>query len=165
MPTSKKEIKKGFTLVEMLLYIVIISTTLTGVFVFLNALIRTRVKMQTAIEVEQQGIFIAETLSQDIRNAISAENPSPNALSLAEADGTTIAISLEDGKLMRSVSAGTSALHSARLSMSDLSISNQATAGPPSIQISFILSNVNPSHRPEYDYARTFTASATLRNK
>ena|SRR3989338_5542629 len=164
MQTSEKTKIKGFTLIEMLLYIVIISTALIGVFTFINVLIRTRVKTQAAIEVEQQGILIMEALTQDIRNASSVSELSSETLSLARADGASVSVILEDQKILRSATAGTHSLNSPKVSASDLLISNQAAAGPPSIQISFTLSHANPSHRPEYDYARTFITSATLRS-
>lgn len=159
-----KKIARGFTLIEMLLYIVIVATVLLGVFAFLNVLVRSRVKITTAMEVEQQGVFISEILSQDIRNAISVDNVSSNGLSVTGTSGT-ISIGFEDGKIVRSDNSGTASLTSGRVIASEFSITNLASAGSPSVQISFTLSNTNLSHRTEYDYSRAFTTTATLRNR
>lgn len=159
-----KKITRGFTLVEMLLYIVIVATVLLGVFAFMNVLVRSRVKITTVMEVEQQGIFISEILSQDIRNAISIDNVSANGLSMTETSGT-ISIGFEDGKIVRSDNSGTASLTSPRVIASEFSVTNLASVGPPSVRISFTLSHANLSHRTEYDYSRAFATTATLRNR
>jgi len=61
--------KKGFSLVELLLYISIASILLLAISVFFSFLLRARIKNQVIAEVEQQGLSVMHLMTQTTRNA------------------------------------------------------------------------------------------------
>jgi type II secretory pathway pseudopilin PulG len=65
----------GYTLIELLLYISIISILFSSVMVFYDASLKARVKNQSILEVEQQGKQIMDTITQAIRSADSITAP------------------------------------------------------------------------------------------
>lgn len=65
----------GYTLVELLLYVVIVGILLTGVTTFFGVMVEARVKNQSISEVNDQGILVADYLAQTIRNASSITSP------------------------------------------------------------------------------------------
>jgi len=71
--------ERGFTLVEVLLYLAISSIILGIISFFVFMMLETRVKNQTILEVEQQGLFVMQTISRTIRNAESINSPSVGA--------------------------------------------------------------------------------------
>lgn len=70
---------KGYTLIELLLYIGIISILLGSTTLFFGAIIEARVKNQSISEVEQQGELAMDHIAQAIRNATSITSPAAGA--------------------------------------------------------------------------------------
>ena len=69
----KKENKKGFLLLEMIIYVAIFSIFVTGLFLFVNSIIEFRTSSRTVIEVNSQGSRIVSVVTQSVRNASSLE--------------------------------------------------------------------------------------------
>jgi len=160
----------GFTLIELLLYVAIIGTLLTAITAFFGIITDARVKNQSITEVDQQGAFIMNTITQTIRNANSITTPaaagtgatltlvvptgglSPTTFNLS---GTTLQITEGAGAAV--------ALSNNDVQASNLSFKNLTRSGTPGIvQVSFTLAHTNPSGRNEYDYTKTFTSSAEV---
>lgn len=162
---------QGSTLIELLLYVSMFAVLLLIVSNFLILLLTSRVKQQTIAEVEQQGMQVMHLITQTVRNAENITMPAPGrrASSLTvdvlprNNDPTVFDISAG----MIRISEGTNpaiALTNNHVSASDLQIQNLASADTPGvIRIRFTLQHLNPSGRNEYDYVKTFTASASLR--
>jgi type II secretory pathway component PulJ len=70
---SKNE--KGFTLVELLLYLSVSSIIITVVSVFIITLNEVRIKNQVIATVEEQGAYIAGAINQHIRSAEKVLQP------------------------------------------------------------------------------------------
>lgn len=161
--------QKGFTLLELLLYVSVASILLVGVVSFLIVLQTARVKQTTISEVEQQGQQVMEYITQTIRNAEGVTSPTAgtddSALTLdvvaAASDPTVIALS--GGRLQVSEGAAptTSYLTSDHVTISDLTFSNSAISGTrDSITVSFTLSYLNLAGTQEYTYEATFSGAA-----
>lgn len=163
--------QRGFTLLEVLLYIGIFSVMSTVISIFLVLVLETRVKSQTIAEVEQQGLAIVALLTQTIRNAEAINEPTAamdaGALSLDAAgtgdDPTWIEVS--DGALWIKRGASESqALNNNHVIVSAVSFQNLSSSQTPgTIRFQFTLAAVNPSDTNPYNYVETFYASATLR--
>ena len=169
--TRNPHATKGFTLIELLLYISIVSIILLAISTFLSTLLESRVKNQTIAEVEGQGAQVMQLITQTLRNAATINSPSIGAssstLSLDTYTGannpTTLDISGGVIRIKESASAVVS-LTNSRVTASALLFQNLSRAGTPgTIRISFTLTQVNPSGRNEYNFSKTFTGSATLR--
>ena len=172
LPTRRRERNsKGFTLIELLLYLGLAAVLLLVISIFLALILRSRVKNQTVAEVESQGVMVMNLISQAIRNAedinLPAAGASAASLSLdAQGSGNDPTVfDLASGILRVQEGAGGSVpITSPRLTASGINFQNLSRAGTPgTVRIQFTLTNVNPAGKNEYDYSKTFYASASLR--
>ncbi len=163
--------QKGFTLVELLLYVAISSVILLVISLFLSTLLESRVKNQTIAEVEQQGVQIMQIITQTLRNSATINSPTIGASGASlsvdtytGANNPTI-FDLSGGAIRIKEGVGAVVtLNNARVTASALNFQNLSRASTPgTIRISFILTQVNPSARNEYNFTKTFIGSATLR--
>jgi type II secretory pathway pseudopilin PulG len=67
--------QKGFTLVEMALYVGICSVLLFSLSTLFATLVSSRVKNQIITEVNQQGAFVMNTITYAVRNGQSVQSP------------------------------------------------------------------------------------------
>lgn len=169
---KKSNTPNGFTLIELLLYVGIASSILLVSTIFLQTLLESRVKNQTMAEVEQQGLQVMQIMTQTIRNAENITLPTigTNDTSLIldvvnVADDPTVfdlagdTIQITEGDSKKPVS-----LVNSRVIASSLRFQNLSRKETPGvIAISFVLTHVNPEGRQEYDFSKTFYASASLR--
>lgn len=168
---DNRKFPKGFTLIELLLYISISSIILLVSVFFLQTLLESRIKNQTIAEVEQQGVQTMQLITQTIRNADSIVSPgqgvSANLLSVNTYTGALnpTVFDLSGGVIrIKEGAAAVVPLTNSRIAVSALSFFNLSRASTPgTIQIQFTLVYVNSTGRNEYNYSKTFTGSATLR--
>jgi Tfp pilus assembly protein PilW len=160
----------GFTLIEMLLYVALVSMLLIAITGFFGLSADARVKNQTIAEVDQQGTQVMDYITQTIRNASSISAPAigTSASSLTAVVPTAslspTVISL-NGTALQTVEGSASAvpLTSSRVQVSSLTFKNLARSGTnANLQISFVITRTNPNSRNEYEYSKTFTSTAAL---
>lgn len=163
--------KKGFTLMELLLYISISGIIFLGVSVLLFLVLQSRIKNQTVAEVEQQGVQVMQLITQTVRNAENINSPasgsSASSFSLdvvPSSDDPTV-FDLSSGVIRIVEGAGPSIpITSSSVTGSNLTFENLSRPGTPGvIRIQFTLTRVNVTGRNEYDYSKTFYGSASLR--
>jgi prepilin-type N-terminal cleavage/methylation domain-containing protein len=163
--------KKGFTLIEMLLYLAILSVVVLAFSAALSLSFTSRIKANTIAEVEQQGDQTMNLITQNIRNAASITAPAAgilaSSLTLTEyVAGNSPTVFDQSGNTMRITEGAVSPINitSNRVIVSGLSFQNLSRPSTPGIiQIKFTLTHINPSNRGEYTYSKTFTSSASLR--
>lgn len=170
---SRYASEQGYTLIELLLYVVIVGTLLTSMTVFFGTVTESRIKNQSISEVNEQGTAAMELILQTIRNANSITAPAiaasgtsltltvPTASSsptVFQLSGTTLQI--QEGL---SPNTTTTALTTDDVQVTGLTFKNLTRSGTPGIvQVSFTLSRTNLTGRNEYDYQKTFTSSAEV---
>lgn len=163
--------QRGFTLLELLLYIAIVAIIVSSFSAFLVLALRMRVKMQTIAEVEQQGKRVMQLITQTARNAVTINSPAVSATSTsasfdvvtASKDPTVFDVSSNALRIQEGTSSAV-VLTNSRVTASGLQFYNiSRTSTPGIIRIQFSLSYVNPAGRDEYSYSKTFYASAALR--
>jgi len=144
---------------------------LLAVSVFLAMLLQSRIKNQTIAEVEQQGMQIIQIITQTIRNAEAitapAQGTSASSLTLdvitSVNDPTVFDLSNGTIRIIEGAEPAI-ALTNFRITASGLIFSNLSRATTPgTIRIQFTLAHANPSGLNEYNFSKTFTGSATLR--
>ena len=165
--------KRGFTLVELLLYIGLSATMLIVISGFLGTMLEARVKNQTIAEVEQQGMQVIHLVSQTIRNSEAITSPGVGLTSssltldvVTALDDPTIFDSSSD--VIRIKEGGSSAVSitNSNVLVSGLLFENlSGTSTPGVIRISFTLSHRNISLRNEFEFSQTFYTSASLREQ
>lgn len=161
----------GYTLVELLLYSVIVSSLLLAITGFFALASNSRVKNQSVVEVDQQGAFAMNYITQTLRNATSITSPvSAASASSLTAVVPTSALSptvfgLNNGAVQVTEGTGSAiALTNSNVTASNLTFTNLSRSGTNGIvRISFTLTRVNNTGHNEYDYQKTFTGSAALR--
>lgn len=162
---------RGFTLVETLLYVSIVSMMLLVMSAFLFLIMQSRTKFQTISEVDQGGIQAMQIISQAIRNAKQINIPAQGA------QGGTLSVEVEDaGKTptvfnsdganiqIKEGLGATMPLTNSKISVSGLNFHNVSAINTPGIiKFQFTITYINPSGRQEYEYAKAFYGSVALR--
>lgn len=167
----KIDSQRGNTLVELLLYIGISSTILLISTLFLQMVLESRIKNQTIAEVEHQGLLVMQTITQVVRNGINIVTPEVGTngevliLDVVGAGNSPTQFTLSEGVISVTEGSGLPiALTNSRVTASSLSFQNLSRKNTPGIvRISFVLTHVNSEGRQEYDFSKTFYASASLR--
>lgn len=161
---------KGFTLVELLLYVGISSVILFVISMFLGAMLQSQVKNQAILEVEQQGMYVLSLMTRTVRNSEAITNPttglSDSSLSLSMPTPLVnpSLFSVSSGVLFVTEGIGSPvALTNNRVTVSDFIIENLSRASTSgTVKIQFKISYKNPSGRNEYDFSKTFYGNATI---
>jgi len=163
--------RKGFTLLEILLYAGIAAVILSTASFFFILMLKSRVENQTAAEVEQQGIQMMQIITQTARNAQGINSPAAGAsagsLSLALADSAKNPTVFDISASILRIKEGSDpvvVLNSPNVTVTNLTFTNLSRTGTKgTVRIQFTLAHINPGAREEYEYAKTFYGSASLR--
>lgn len=157
---------RGFTLVELLLYIFVASGILLSIVALVALLIQSRVKNQTISLVEQQGTQIIQLVTQEINNAKAITSPSAgnsgNVLQFQDMSGQAEQISLVSTTLFLNKNSKDYFLNPTTIQVSNWQIKNLGVAAHDSIKIQFDLNYNNLSGLNQYSYSQTFYATANI---
>lgn len=159
---------RGFTHIEFLLYVSISATVLLAASAMLAILLESRIKHQTIVEVEQQGLHAMQQITQTVRNATSVISPatSTQATSLQlGVSSTTVLFTVDSNVLRMTEGAGSPiALTNTMVEVESFTITNVSRPTTPgAVRVQFTVTAVNTTGRNEYTYSKNFTGSATLR--
>lgn len=166
---------KGYTIIEMLLYIAIFSLIIGSILSVAMSISNQRIQNQITQEVDYQGNLAISNITQGLRNAVSINTPTPanSASSLsyntpnASSNPSVYDVVSDQGVnrlRFRAGSTGAEYLTSSRVTMSNLSFSNRAITGSKdSIYISFTLTYLNPANKPQLNYQKNFYGVTTIR--
>jgi type II secretory pathway pseudopilin PulG len=171
MRIPRQRQQSGYTLIELLLYVALIGTLLTSVVGFFTLMADARVKNQTINEVNDQGVFVMDSITQSLRNASSITSPTIGT------SGTSLTIAMPTSSINPTVfnlsgttmqlKEGTNtavSLTNSKIQVTALTVKNLSRSGTPGLaQISFTLARINTAGRSEYDYQKTFTTSVAIR--
>lgn len=173
--SKNKTHQGGFTLVEMILYIAIVSIFMTGLVYFTWDVIYGRVKSFVHQEVNQNIRFASKRIAYEIKNAKSVTTPSSgstNILELVMADGTrnpTI-INVADGRIQ--IGYGSSGncptvnpcfLTSNKVKVTGLTFTSLSSGNSTNIKFSFTVSS--SGDRQEFNKSETYETAVELRSK
>lgn len=162
---------RGFTLVELLLYVSLAAFLLLSISFLLSLMLQARVKSEAVRAVYEESSRVMRIITQQIRNAERIISPatSTNAAILSlEMSSGPINPTVFDmvGNAIRITEGASSpiSLTSSRIVASNLffhNLSRDGTTG--TVRISFTLSHLSPENRNEYSFIKTFHGSATTR--
>ena len=164
--------QKGFTLVELVLYVSICSILLLTISSFLSFLLGARVRSQAITEVNQQGFQIMSLITQTIRNGRSIQAPgigtSSSTLSITTGNTVLNPTIFDVSSTTLRVKEGSKtpvSLSNSRVKVSALIFQNVSSGSSTEkiIRISFTIDSVNQGGRSEYSFTKSFSGSATLR--
>lgn len=138
--------KRGFTIVELLIYMVIMSALLT----VLGRILITTLDLQTESEstsmVETDGRFLLSRLSYDLHRASSIASPTSAGQTAASLgltiDGQTFTYAVTNSALQLTTPSGSSPLTSPDVAMTNFSVTRLGNpGGKPTVQINFTISH------------------------
>ncbi len=163
--------QKGFTLIEILLYVSMVSVMLLVFSQFLGLLFQSRIKSQAILEVESQGTQIVTQITEIIRSADNINTPtigttaSSASIDVYSAAADPTLFDLSSGVIRIKEGADSYLnLNNSKVTASDLTFKNLSKTGTPGIiTFQFTLTFLNPSGRNEYDYSKIYYGSASLR--
>lgn len=161
----------GYTLLEFLIYIAIVSAILLAATNVISTVLEGKQKLQAVENVNQNSRFAMEKITQTIRNAQSVTIPSTGntstILTLQTSSTTTTPTSffLLNGVLQIKAGASpTTTLMANEVAVTNLLFQNTGgTSTPASIRITLSVSSTNPLQDPNLSYGKTFHTSANVR--
>lgn len=162
--------KSAFTLIEVLLYISILGIVLTAGIGTYITILDVRTKSFAINEVDSQGTYIMNSITQTIRNAESINTPASGqtqTLSIqtnTPAENPTV-FQLNNGVVEMTQSGGSAIdLTSSDVEISNLNFTNNTRTGTPTIiQITFDIEYSTQSNSNKFDYTASFEGSAMLK--
>lgn len=164
--------KKGaFTLIEVILYIAIISIFTLVVASFWGSVSEIEERNAAMSAVNTEAAFILNTISRTVRTAEGINTPvvgsNSNSLSLSMSDVAVnpTVFSVMDGALYMQEAGNPAVLLTSNQvginSINYLNVTNTGTAG--AIRIQFELAYLNDSGKPVLDYTQTFYDTISIR--
>lgn len=162
---------KGMTLIEILLYLAILSIMIVAISAFMNLALQSRIKGQVIGEVEQSSAQALDIIIDSIRSSKTITSPtrgnSASSLNLVlPGVSQTVDFRLNAGKIeMQNNGGGYSAITYDKLTITSLVFANTtATVGAEgSVKVSFRSDYINNSSRNEYSFGKTFQGAESLR--
>lgn len=166
--------QKGITMIETIVYLTLVSGILLAATSFAWNIINNRTKAFTTQEVEQNGRFIMQKMSQLFKEAnqinIPAIGVTGNIIELELDDGGTevLTISQVGSNIVYQYNLDPSIeLNSELVEINNLEFTNFSTISGSSrnIGVSFEISHINPLNRPEWSYTQNYTTTIELRDE
>lgn len=161
---------RGFTLIEMILYVAISSTVLIGLTTALSVVLESRVRNQTITEVDSQGLQVMQIITQTIRNAkvinlpVSGSASSSISIKTLSTSTNPTIFNVANGVVYITEGANASIpLTNSHVFVSDISFQNLSRIGTTDIiHISFQITYLSGSTKGEYNYSKIFTGSENV---
>lgn len=163
--------RKGFSLIEVVLYFALASTMVIALSAFFSAVIQSRIKGVAIMELESQGLDAMNLMTQTIRNsdAITAPASGATATTLTldtptSSNDPTIFQITNDVLTIKEGSSAAIPLTANPIQATQLTFQNLTRSGTPGeIRIQLTLARKNILGRQEFTYTKTFTTSSALR--
>lgn len=162
---------KGFTYIEMLLYVAILGLMLTTMVNFALVMIGGSTKSSTTEEVSGNARFISEKIMYEIRNASAINSFSTSSITLCTSFPSspctsTSIISFTSGNITINKGSGTIQLNSTNTTLTSPTFTNYTSADSKTKHIGFsFTANANfGSTRQEYTKAIPVEGSAEVRS-
>lgn len=163
--------KNGFTLIESILYVSVVSVIVLVISMFFLTLKKSEIKNQAIAEVEQQGVMVMLILEQIIRNSEGINSPTVGnssqslSMNVVDSDDDPTVFSVTDNVFgIKRGSGEVVPITSPSVSVSNVvfeNLSKNETNGL--IRIEFKLSYTGDELRNEYEYSKFFYGSSSLR--
>ena len=178
IPNSKFQIpnakQAGFTLIELILYVVLVTLMLGTLIPFAWNVIEGGVKVSVEQEVYSQARYLSERIKKEVRSAASVSVCSSSQLYLINpVAGNSIrfcfgsnAVTFNQGNPPSACpGAAANRLHSTDTSVTAFSCTNYTAVNTDNVQVNFTMSdNYTSATRQEYNESLSVQVSAETRN-
>jgi prepilin-type N-terminal cleavage/methylation domain-containing protein len=160
--------RPGFTLIEVLLFVVIFGLVAAIMVPLLFTSTETRMRQQTIALVEESGVQILQAMVRRIHNAERILSPAAGAtgavLALQVRSGASdpMVFGVQTGAILMVEGAQEQTLTSEQVAVTDFVVRNTSqTSDAPSVAVTFTVSRTIRLQAP-HTYTRTFDAFVTL---
>lgn len=166
---TPSEKQGGFTLIELILYVVLVTMMLGTLIPFAWNVIEGSVKVSVEQEVYSQARYLSERFKKEIRDASAVTTCNGTTLTLANPDSTKNPTTFSFALNEITITSGTSIpspirLHSVDTIVNSFSCTNYTTTGTDNVQITFTLTdNYTSTARQEYNESINIQFSAETR--
>ena len=172
IPNSQCPIRQGgFTLIELILYVALVTMLLLTVVPFAWNVIEGGVKLGVEQEVYSQARYVSERIKKEIREGSAINSCTSTVLSIANPTASlnpTVFTYTGGSTDQLTIRQGTGAIiriHSTDTLMTAFSCTNYTGAGTDNVRVNFTLNaNYAGSTRNEYDEAVVMQVTAETRN-
>ncbi len=170
--------KNGFTLIELALYVSLVSLLTLGISSFFSIIKQVEIKNKSISAVEEQGAFVADILSEKIRQAKGVCVPVSSGISGStdnlDLDSDCISYTSDrvrfalDGNDLLQITEGSGSpvlLVDSRVYISSLSFikAQDPLGGPPSVNYTFTMQARSHLPNSEFRYSKDFSGGGTIR--
>lgn len=169
---SLKENQSGFTLVELVIYIVVISTSAVLLTYLSIDLVTGAQKARVNQEVQQNARFAMQRIVQELRHAntvntgSSTFGSSPGVLSLGVDtvgnDPTVFDVASEVLQITQGAN-GPYPLTTDKVRVTNLVFDNRSTPKTSNIKVTLTIEHVNPSNQETYNASQTLSTTVVVR--
>lgn len=138
-----KKISRGFTLVELLVYMALMSIFLLVLLDIFTTTLNFKLSSESSSAISQDASYVLAKLSYDINNAESITTPAPgvtgSTLQLVTG-GVSSTFSLSNGNLVKTIGGVSMSLNSLDTGFDSITFKNIGNAGgKPTVQIVFTI--------------------------
>jgi len=160
--------ERGFTFIELILYVAILTIILSAIVPFAWSAIETGVKSAVQQEVNANTRYISERIKYEIRRANNITSVSANSISLTNfSPDTTTVIDLSSGNVrINKNGTGVVNLNSANTVINSLTFTNYTSGGNQTKHIQFVITVAASfaAARQEYQDSVVTESSAEVRS-
>ena len=158
--------QKGFTIIEFLIYIVILAIAIIGMGLISSNIFRVGVRTDIVQEVSHNGRFAIQRIGQVVRESSGIIEPQTEGsslkLSFEDSDKNPTIFDIFEGKLrIKEADNNYIELTTSRVTINKLVFKK---VSDDSVRVEMNISFDNPQDIPEYEFNSFFTSSFTLKN-
>ena len=158
---NKKNIRNGFTLVELIVYITLLSIFLIVMTQIFVSILEVSTESEATSAVEQDSRFILSRFDYDITRSNSINVPDTNTLKLI-ISSETYTYTLASGNLILTTSSGSENINSSSTIIANLNFQKIGNpAGKDTVQINFTLNS--ETVRPAGPETRSYQTTIGIR--
>ena len=124
--------KRGFTLIEVIMYMALYSILIGGVIVALFTLFESQTRNQSIALLQQEGDFVASRIAYEIRSAHSVISPitSGGTLDLVRSQGTHTRVYLINQNVILEINSVAAILNSDAVAIQNLQFTHTIVSNP-----------------------------------
>lgn len=177
MKNNQKKSQAGFSLIEIILYMAVVSIFVTGAVLYGWNIIYGRIKSQVQLDVNYNLNLVTSRLNYELRNALAINSLSATDLCLQVSDSAhdPTRFYLSSGVVRVAWGGGSNdctgmtndqPLTNSSVDVSNLEFTDLSSGGgeTKNVQYTITIDSVNSSNRQEWDKTQTYSSSVELRS-